>query len=121
MVMAAQAKSPVSYVRQRKRWISKGRAFSDRFTVFLAIITFVTILAELSALIAAVFIREFLWVFAAIVAIKSVPDFLILYNTTGRYGKRPLMKWFLPSQLVYPFFIIAVLLCPGRQEKWHVG
>ncbi len=117
LVNTPPAKSISDFLRQRKRWISKGGSYSDKFTITLSIVTFVTILAELSALAAAFFISEFIWVFAAIIAIKSVPDFLILSNTTGRYSKRSLMKWFFPSQLVYPFYVITVVFFTGRQVK----
>ncbi|HLN54638.1 MAG TPA: hypothetical protein VK207_01530 [Bacteroidales bacterium] len=32
----------------------------------------------------------------------------MLMNVTGRYGRRKLMWWFLPSQVVYPFYVIVV-------------
>jgi hypothetical protein len=41
--------------------------------------------------------------------LKSIPDFLILENTTRRYGSRRLLLWFLPSQLVYPYYILVVV------------
>ena len=110
IVTAAQAVKPSLFVRQRHRWISKGRAFKDRFTVFLAIVTFVTIMAEVFTLIAGIFDHRFLLTFLVILSLKSVPDFLILNNTAGRYGKKKLLRWFIPSQLVYPFYVLAVTL-----------
>jgi hypothetical protein len=53
---------------------------------------------------------SFIWLFLTILILKSVPDFLILLNTTGRYRKKFLMRWFLPAQLIYPLYVLAVSL-----------
>jgi glycosyltransferase involved in cell wall biosynthesis len=99
----------LSYLRQRVRWVSKAGSYTDRFTVCLGIITLVTILVQLSILTAGLFDPWFLLLFTAAFIIKSIPDFMILLNTTKRYGNRKIMRWFLPSQLVYPFYVLAVV------------
>ncbi len=109
-VTASAAGTISSFLSQRSRWISKGKAFSDRSTVILAIVTFVTILAQFVIFISGFYKPEFFLVFAAFLALKSVPDLLILLNTTERYGKRDLMKWFIPCQVVYQFYVIGVVL-----------
>jgi glycosyltransferase involved in cell wall biosynthesis len=109
-VTASAAGTISSFLSQRSRWISKVKAYNDRSTVSLAIVTFVTIFSQIVILIYGFFRPEFLLVFAAFLALKSIPDFLILLNTTKRYGKRNLMKWFIPSQLVYPFYVLGVVL-----------
>jgi hypothetical protein len=53
--------------------------------------------------------------------LKSVPDFLILRNTTRRYGREPLMKWFLPSQIIYPFYVFSVALLAAAGGKKPAG
>jgi len=47
--------------------------------------------------------------FAVYFVLKSVPDFLVLSNTAARYGKKRLMRWFLPSQLIYPIYVLAII------------
>jgi cellulose synthase/poly-beta-1,6-N-acetylglucosamine synthase-like glycosyltransferase len=97
-----------SFLRQRARWLSKAGAYKDTYTRLLGIVTFVTICLQLLLLIAGIFNPDFLWVFAAAVLLKSIPDFMILNNTTKRYGRKSLMVVFLPAQIVYPFYIVAV-------------
>ncbi len=109
-VTTGRVETPSMFIRQRKRWISKGKAFKDRFTILLAIVTFVTIIVQVFTLAAGIFDPRFLPVFLIILAMKSVPDFLILNNTAVRYGKKKLMRWFIPSQLIYPFYVLAVVL-----------
>jgi glycosyltransferase involved in cell wall biosynthesis len=97
-----------SFLKQRSRWISKAGAYRDFYTIELAIVTFVTILLQVFLMVAGVFNPVFLLVYFAVFAIKSIPDFLILRNITSRYGKTSLMRWFFPSQIIYPFYILIV-------------
>lgn len=117
MVTASPAITILPFLNQRNRWISKGKAYKDKTTIILAIVTFVTIFAQAFFLVAGFFVPEFLLTFLIVLGIKSVPDFMILNNTTARYGKKELMKWFLPSQLAYPFYVLAVILVPVLSRK----
>ena len=100
-----------SFMRQRARWISKAGSYSDSGTKVIAIVTLITILLQVSLLIAGIFDPIYLPAFLAVFFLKSIPDYMILRNTAARYGKRNLMRWFLLSQFVYPFYVIAVLFC----------
>jgi cellulose synthase/poly-beta-1,6-N-acetylglucosamine synthase-like glycosyltransferase len=99
-----------SFIKQRTRWISKAGAYKDLFTRALAIVTFVTILLQWFLLIAGIFNPVLLLVLLAALLLKSVPDFLILRSTTQRYGRKSLMWLFLPSQIIYPVYVISVFL-----------
>jgi cellulose synthase/poly-beta-1,6-N-acetylglucosamine synthase-like glycosyltransferase len=99
-----------SYLRQRRRWISKWNVYTDSFTIVTGIVTFAATMVQLAAFISIFFNISFIWLFLIIMALKSVPDYLILRNTTGRYGKKHLMHWFLPAQLIYPLYVTGVLL-----------
>jgi hypothetical protein len=111
-VIVKTAFSPTvgSFLEQRKRWISKSPAYVDQFSILLGIVTFLTILLQVSLLAAGLFNHFFLLLFLITFLIKSVPDFLILLNTTVRYNRKELMNWFLPVQAVYPFYVVAVVL-----------
>jgi biofilm PGA synthesis N-glycosyltransferase PgaC len=107
------------FLKQRKRWISKATAYDDPYTISLGIVTFVTILLQIFTLAAAFFSLKFLLIYLIVLTLKSVPDYLILNNTTGRYSKRELMVWFIPSQIVYPFYVLITFLYafPARASR----
>jgi len=100
-----------SFMCQRGRWISKAGAYSDRFRKLLAIVTFVAISAQILLFLAGLFLPPMLWIFSVFFLRNSIPDFLILSNTAERYGKKSLMRWFLPSQFIYPFYVLSVIPC----------
>ena len=98
-----------SFLRQRRRWISKVKAYRDRDSIILGIATFAAVLLQLSYFIAGLIYPVLIGVFLVILILKSVPDFLILLNTSGRYNRRYLMRWFVPAQIVYPFYVLSVV------------
>lgn len=99
-----------SLLRQRARWISKTGSYTDNFTIVLAAVSFLTVVIQLLLLTLALFFVRLLLVLGIYTAIKSIPDYLILSNTTKRYGKIRLMRWFLPSMIIYPFYVISVII-----------
>jgi cellulose synthase/poly-beta-1,6-N-acetylglucosamine synthase-like glycosyltransferase len=108
LVRTIQADDVASFLRQRKRWASKATAYTDAFSVILGIVTFVTILIQTGLFTGSFFDKVFLESFLLFLALKSIPDFLILMHITKRYGRRNLMWYFLPSQLIYPLYVLIV-------------
>lgn len=98
-----------SFLKQRSRWLSKGKDYKDIYTIILGISTFLAVLSEIGLIIGCLISPVLIWVLLSIIILKSIPDLFILINTTKRYGNRKLLWWFLPSQLIYPFYVLAVL------------
>lgn len=99
-----------SFLRQRARWISKAGAYSDIYTRLLAIVTFVTILTQLLLLAAGIFNPLFLLVWLAFFVIKSIPDLLLVNNRAVFNKKKNLLRFFLPAQFIYPFYVLSVVI-----------
>ena len=120
-VLMTTAASPTirSFIRQRNRWISKSSSIKDTYTIILGIVTFVTILLQPILLITGIFDPDFLITYLAVFALKSIPDFLILHNTASRYGKRSLLRWFLLSQIIYPYYgLVIAANAMFRRNRW---
>jgi poly-beta-1,6-N-acetyl-D-glucosamine synthase len=109
IVTTGTSSSFSSFLSQRARWLSKAGSYSDSYTIILAIVTFITILIQPLLIIAGIFDPVFLAVFIAAFLLKSIPDFLILRNTTLRYKKKSLMRWFVPSQIFYTYYILRIV------------
>jgi glycosyltransferase involved in cell wall biosynthesis len=120
IVTTASPGAITSFLKQRARWISKAGHYTDRYTQLLAIVTFVTILLQAFLLVAGIFNPVFFLIFLSAFAIKSIPDFLILRNTVSRYGKSSLMRWFFPSQIIYPFYLLLVIpMALYKGNRWN--
>lgn len=99
-----------AYLKQRRKWISKSLKYTDKNTIILGIITFVTILLQAILLVSGFINSVYIPVFFLFMVLKSIPDFLIIRNTAGRYGRSDLLKWFVPAQVFYPFYVITVVV-----------
>lgn len=108
VVTTRNSPSLTEFLNQRSRWLSKAGLYSDRFTIFLGIVTFVTILDLLFLLAAGFTDASFFIILTIALVIKSVADLLLLSEIAKRRGKTGLLKWFLPVQFVYPFYVLAV-------------
>jgi len=109
LVKTCSSETWSSFIDQRARWISKAGSYSDTFTILLAIVTFVTILLLPLLLITCIFNQAFLPVFLAAFLLKSIPDYLILHNTAVRYKRKELLRWFIPSQIFYTYYILRIV------------
>jgi cellulose synthase/poly-beta-1,6-N-acetylglucosamine synthase-like glycosyltransferase len=121
MVITGASPTIGSFLRQRARWISKTGYYTDKYTLILAIVTFVTICLQAFLTAAAFFSQELLMVFMASLLLKSLPDFMVLHTSTARYKRKNLMKWFLPSQVVYPFYVLAIAFTALRGGAKYSG
>jgi cellulose synthase/poly-beta-1,6-N-acetylglucosamine synthase-like glycosyltransferase len=108
-ITTSSSPSLTTFLTQRNRWVSKWKAYLDRFTILLGIVTFFSSLTLLTVLVSGFFIPQLLLVSLVAFVLKSVPDFLILRNVGIRYGKKNLLLWFFPSQVVYPFYVMFVV------------
>jgi len=119
VVKTGSSESLGSFLRQRARWISKSPFYDDRFTKIIGIVTFVTILELIVLFVAGLIEPSFFRYFLAAFLIKSAADLLILAEITRRRKRPDLLLWFLPSQLIYPFYVLTVALYSlFRKNKW---
>ena len=110
LVTTRHESSVNKFIRQRSRWLSKARAYNDMFTIALGAATFIAVLLQATTLVAGFFNHTFIYICIAVTLLKSVTDYIILNNTTKRYGRQSLMRWFFPAQIVYPFYVFVVAI-----------
>ena len=107
----AETASPSSFIKlikQRKRWLSKAGAYDDLFTIVLGIVTFVTILLQAGTMALIPFDHTFIYIYLAVFLLKSLPDFIIIRLAASRYNIKGIMQWFIPLQVIYPFYVLIV-------------
>lgn len=110
MVTTEPASTFSKFINQRSRWISKSPFYKDKFTIALGIVTFITIFLQFLYSIWLIINPVIATAFLTFLLLKSIPDFLILWNTAKRYKSRNLMKWFLPAQIIYPVYVLIVVI-----------
>lgn len=100
-----------AFFNQRKRWGSKTTAYSDRFSIFVALLVFLLSLLMVVAVALSFFsVEKFLWFAIAMFVVKLAADFPLLKNFLSTTGQRHLVGLIPLVALLYPFYIVVAAL-----------
>lgn len=94
---------------QRVRWASKSSSYQSSFGKILALVVFAGNLGIVTSFLFFLFSIFSFWNWYLLFAVKIFADFLLLYPT-GKFIKPQSVKFFLLSNLFYPFFSTAVAI-----------
>ncbi len=98
--------NPSSFFRQRKRWTSKAKFYTDSDTIVTAVIVLGMNVALFSTIIYGIF-SENIFPFMALFITKSFIDFIFLTRVTSFFGQKRLL-WLFP--IVQSFYFLYVCL-----------
>jgi len=94
--------------QQRIRWASKSKVYTDwdmKITGFLVLLMNISVVFSLFAIL---YQSDFVFLYLLLLIIKSIPDFLLLRSVLKFYKRKDLLKYFIPLQFAYPFYITFV-------------
>ena len=95
-----------AFFRQRKRWASKTRAYTNWKIIATALIVLLFNLSIVFFFVAGFFMPVF-WVFFVLyVIMKTLIDFPILKRITHFMKQHKLLRWMFPLEFVYPFYVV---------------
>ena len=99
-----------AFFRQRRRWASKTKAYTNWKIIATALIVFLFNLSIVGFFFAGFFMPVF-WVFFVLyVILKTLVDFPIMKRITAFIGQRNLKNWMFPLEFVYPFYVVFTAL-----------
>lgn len=106
-------------IQQRIRWVSKSTGFKDTDSIITAMVVWLMSSSLLTVLVLSFFYPFFLKWFLFLFILKSLSDFVLLWNTTAFFNKKNLLFWFLPLQMGYFFYVslIGIFGCFVK-SKW---
>ena len=107
IVYTRASESMKAFFRQRIRWVAKSPGYRDPAMISTAIVVLLFNLCLLISLAGSVFSNNLLFAFLAALLLKYIIDFPLLWNISSFVRQRKLMRWYLPFQLIYFFFISA--------------
>lgn len=96
------------FFNQRIRWASKSKYYKDNWLVFFSFLVLVVNLISIFIYFHLVLIDENRGVYIILLLTKWLIDFILLFLVSSFFEKRRKMTYFVPVQLVYPFYILAV-------------
>jgi poly-beta-1,6-N-acetyl-D-glucosamine synthase len=105
-----------SFLKQRIRWSSKSKYYSDKDTIITALAVLLMNFSILFSLLFSLADNYFLFLFILLFTIKSSADFILLYKTTIFFKKKKLLKYFIPAEMLN-LFIIPLVAISGLVYK----
>lgn len=106
IIESRPAGSLFAFLRQRQRWASKARGYTDPLMILTTVLVFLSNLAILISILAALFFAGSPILPLLLFLMKSLADFPLLLLATRFFRCTPLLLWFLPVQILYPFYIV---------------
>lgn len=106
IVKTKTCKTKKEFFRQRRRWVSKSKAYTNWKIILTALIVFLFNLSVISLFISAFFIPALWSLYILFTLLKFFIDFPILKNITNFMNQKNLMKWMLPLEFIYPFYVV---------------
>jgi cellulose synthase/poly-beta-1,6-N-acetylglucosamine synthase-like glycosyltransferase len=99
------------FFKQRIRWASKTKGYKDNLATITAITVFLFNFSVVASFLAGFFFPTLFLLYFYCMVVKSLIDLPLIYGITGFNKERRLMLWYLPFQLVYPFYIFIAGVC----------
>ena len=104
---------------QRKRWVSKSRAYKRKGITAILVLSYLAILG-IPLLLTLAFFHPTLWYFfAASLSLKVLSEGIILSRAATFFARFGLLKWLLPEQLAHIAYVLWVGLAGNaRSYNW---
>jgi glycosyltransferase involved in cell wall biosynthesis len=88
-----------SYLKQRKRWASKSKAYTDKDTILTAFIVLLMNVSIIVGFILWIWFSYFIWILLFQIIIKLSIDFILLHYCSLFFNKRVVTKYFVVAEL----------------------
>jgi cellulose synthase/poly-beta-1,6-N-acetylglucosamine synthase-like glycosyltransferase len=121
IVQTFAQKSVNDFFQQRKRWLSKRPGYKDFSVIATALLVYAFNLFVLLGFILSIFAsgNSFMILFGLLFLLKCFSDFVFLYPVTKFFGRRELLWWFLPEQvLVIVYVTLMGIIGSNGKFKW---
>ena len=91
-------------ISQRKRWASKTKAYTNRFSQITGLLVLSTNALLLSLFIFSCFIDSPTYILIFICLIKFTIDFVLIYKSASFFNQQKTLKWYPLVAIIYPVF-----------------
>ena len=106
IVETKTCKTVSEFFRQRRRWVSKTKAYTSWKILATAFIVLFFNLSIVSLFVSAFFIPALWSLYFLLTLLKLFIEFPLLKNITTFMNQSGLLKWSLPLEFVYPFYVV---------------
>ena len=106
IVKTKTCKTIKEFIRQRRRWVSKSKSYTNSKIILTALVVLFFNLSIVSLFLSAFFIPALWSLYILLTLLKFFIDFPILKNITNFMNQGKILKWTLPLEFIYPFYAV---------------
>lgn len=106
IVKTKACKNIKEFIRQRRRWVSKSKSYTNSKIILTALVVLFFNLSIVSLFLSAFFIPALWSLYILLTLLKFFIDFPILKNITNFMNQGKILKWTLPLEFIYPFYAV---------------
>ena len=106
IVETKACKNISEFLRQRRRWVSKTKSYTNWKIISTALVVFFFNLSIVSLFVSAFFTPALWCVYFLLTLLKFFTDLPILKNITTFMNQEKLLLWSLPIEFIYPFYVV---------------
>lgn len=110
IVETKTCKTVSEFFRQRRRWVSKTKAYTSWKILATAFIVLFFNLSIVSLFVSAFFIPALWSLYFLLTLLKFFIDLPLLKNITSFMNQSGLLKWTLPLEFIYPFYAVLTAI-----------
>lgn len=110
IVKTKTCKTIKDFFRQRRRWVSKTKSYTSWKVIVTALVVLFFNLSIISLFVSAFFIPALWSIYFLLTLLKFLIDFPLLKNITNFMNQSDLLKWTLPLEFIYPFYVVFTAL-----------
>tara|TARA_B110000003_G_C16622242_1_gene523563 strand:- start:681 stop:1790 length:1110 start_codon:yes stop_codon:yes gene_type:complete len=108
IVNTSSASNLSAFINQRKRWTAKSSKYKDIESIYVSFLVLFANLLVILLLLGSLFFQNYYY-FALYLVIKFLVDLFLLYPVLKFFNREDLIKWILPFELFYSFYIILIV------------
>lgn len=109
------------FFQQRKRWLSKRPGYTDFSVIGTALLVYAFNFFVLLGFVLSLFAagNSFMILFGLLFLLKCFSDFVFLYPVATFFGRRELLWWFLPEQVLVIIYVTLMgIIGSNGKYKW---
>ncbi len=106
IVETKTCKTIKEFFRQRRRWVSKSKSYTNSKIIITALVVLFFNLSIFSLFLSAFFIPALWSLYFLLTLLKFFIDYPILKGITNFMNQGKILKWTLPLEFIYPFYVV---------------
>ena len=106
IVETKTCKTIKEFIRQRRRWVSNSKSYTNGKIILTALVVLFFNLSIVSLFLSAFFIPALWSLYFLLTLLKFFIDFPILKSITNFMNQGKILKWTLPLEFIYPFYVV---------------